>query len=241
MRRSLVLTAAALLAAVPAALRAQSAGGREIRWVRDAEEYAVLTRQVYRLATRAAESAARQLPRGAAWAVVLDIDETTLDNSVYMLERAAYGAPFDTASWDAFLNRRESGVVPGVQDFVAAVRRLGGRVAWITDRDSAVLAATRDNLARFGLWNDADLLCPLRPAPNPKAVSRAEVAAGSGACSWSGQRTTIVAFVGDHVGDFPAPGEADPDAGRDAAFGVRYFLLPDPLYGSWERRPTRHW
>ena len=41
--------------------------------------------------------------RGAVWAVVLDLDETVLNNQTYQLERAAYQAPFDTDSWNAWV------------------------------------------------------------------------------------------------------------------------------------------
>lgn len=231
----------ALLAA-PGAAHAQSGNldNKDIRWVRDSEEYPTITRATYRAAARAVEAAARAMPRGQAWAVVLDVDETALDNSVYQLDRAAYGLPFDTASWNAWTYRREAGVVPGVQEFIAAARRLGGRVAWITNRGEMSRAATRENLTRFGLWNDADRLCLLTAdAAYTKAVRRAEVAGGTGACAWEGQRAQVLVYVGDQLGDFPAAGEGDADAGSDAAFGVRYFLLPDPMYGSWERRPTR--
>lgn len=229
------------LAGVPA-LAAQTpvAQNKDIRWVRDSEEYATLARQVYRQAARAVEAAARQMPRGQPWAVALDVDETALDNSIYQLDRATYGVPFDTTSWNAFVNRRASPAIPGTVEFIALVRRLGGRVAWITNRAEAVRPATQGSLAAAGLWNDSDRLCLLSADPAyTKGARRAEVGSGSGACSWEGQRVTIVVFVGDALGDFPAAGEGDADAGNDAAFGVRYFLLPNPMYGTWERRPTR--
>jgi len=227
-----------LAAALPAVTHAQER--LEVKWVRDSEEYATLTRQVYRQATRAVEAAARQVPRNTPWAVVLDLDETTLDNSVYQLERTAYGnLPFDTASWNAWTWRRESDVVPGVQDFIAAVRRLGGRVAWITNRGEMSADATRENLARFGLWLANDRLCLHRDAQYGKPVRRAEVTSGTGACGWTGEPVRVLVFVGDQLGDFPDAGEADPDAGKDAAFGARYFLLPQPMYGAWTNRVTR--
>jgi 5'-nucleotidase (lipoprotein e(P4) family) len=213
---------------------------REVRYVRDSEEYAVLARMVYRMAGRTLEAAVRQQPRGQSWAVSLDVDETALDNSVYQLDRASYGVPFDTNSWNAFVNRRASGIVPGTLEFIQTVRRLGGHVAWITNRAAAVRAATRDNLAAVGLWNDADRLCLLSADPAyTKAARRRELAAGTGACAWEGQRMHILVFVGDALGDFPGTGEDDADAGNDAAYGVRFFLLPNPLYGTWERRVTR--
>jgi acid phosphatase len=208
--------------------------------MRDSEEYAAIARQLFRSAERAATDAARRQPRGSAWAVVLDVDETALDNSAHQLERLAYRVPFDSASWNAWTRRVEAGTVPGVAGFIAAVRRLGGRVAWISNRWESTREPTRANLTARGLWNDDDRLCLLTPEPAyTKAARRAEVASGAGRCGWDGTPVTVLAFVGDQMADFPQAGEQDPDAGRDDAFGVRFFLLPDPMYGSWATRVTR--
>src|SRR4051794_18038434 len=73
-----------------------------IKYTRDAEEYATLARQVYRTAEDALGRLTPTL-NGQAWAVVLDVDETALDNSIYQLERATYGLPFDQISWSAWI------------------------------------------------------------------------------------------------------------------------------------------
>src|SRR5262245_19823756 len=118
--------------------------------MRDSEEYATLTRQLYRLAGEAVLRAANSA--GARrWAVVLDIDETTLDNSTYQLERATYGLSFDDKSWDAWVERREAPPVPGVADFIAQVRRAGGHVGWISNRRAAGADATPPTLPTGGL------------------------------------------------------------------------------------------
>jgi len=237
-----VLSFVSMGSAVPA--RAQQTlpvqSGREVKWVRDSEEYATIARATYRAAAQAVQDQAGRVPRGQVWAVVLDVDETALDNTAYELERRAYGQPHDEALFAAWIARRESGVVPGAAEFIAAVRRLGGRVAWITNRLGPTVADTRANLALRGLWADSDHLCMANPADTAytKAARRAEVMNGSGACGF-GQPAAVLAYIGDQLGDFPRASEADPDHGRDDAFGVRYFLLPDPMYGSWERRPTR--
>lgn len=239
MRLKLAMGLMVVLAA-PVAAQGPVTANKDVRWVRDAEEYAVLSRMVYRSATRAVEEAVRRVPRGQGWAVSLDVDETALDNSVYQLDRASYAVPFDTNSWNAFVNRRESGLVPGAREFIQRVRQLGGHVAWITNRAEAVRRATQENLAAAGLWHDSDRLCLLSADPRyTKAARRAEVVSGAGACAWEGQRLAILVFVGDALGDFPAAGESDPDAGNDAAFGTRYFMIPNPMYGTWERRVTR--
>jgi acid phosphatase len=206
--------------------------------VRDSEEYAVLARQVYRLAGLAVERYVSGT-HDESWAVVLDIDETALDNSTYQLERAAYGLIFDEPSWRAWVNRREAAAVPGVLDFVTTVRRAGGHVAWITNRDVAVLEATRANLDLLGLWTDDDRLCAQKTSQPTKVVRRHEVVSGSGDCSWAGAPRHIVAFVGDQLGDFPEPAERIPGAGSDEAFGLICFLIPNPMYGSWTTAVTR--
>jgi acid phosphatase len=212
----------------------------DVKYVRDSEEYATLARQIYRQATDAVERAAAALPAGTPWAAVLDVDETALDNSTYQLDRAAYGLPFDNASWNAWVRRREAAAVPGAAGFVASVRRAGGRIAWITNRDEEVRDATVANLRAHGLWNEADRLCTATPdASYTKAVRRRELASGEGPCAWPGTAIRVLVYVGDQMGDFPGRGEGDPDAGQDAAFGRRFFLLPNPMYGSWTNRVTR--
>jgi 5'-nucleotidase (lipoprotein e(P4) family) len=232
-------------APAPAPTPPSAATALEIKYVRDSDEYATLTRQVYRAAATAVESASKASPAAGPWAVVLDVDETALDNSVYELERAAYRLEFAAPSWNAWVRRAQANAVPGVEAFVQAVRRLGGRVAWITDRDGGAEAdltpATRENLAATGLWSDHDLLCTRKG--NSKLDRRRELAAGSGPCSWTGEPVKIVAFVGDQMTDFPAPGEtADVPKNRndwDVLFGTRFFLLPNPMYGRWTSNVTR--
>lgn len=234
----------AALCLLPGVAGAQEYGqGLQVKYVRDSDEYATLVRQVYRMAAARLPEAVRAQPRGAPWAVVLDVDETALDNSVYELERATYGIPFNAPSWDAWVERREAGAVPGVADFIRTVRAAGGRVAWISNRDEATGEATRANLTEHGLWAEGDLLCLQRAADTAytKPRRRAELAGGSGACAWPGIRPRVVAFVGDAMGDFPAADEpiAAGGAAGENAFGTRFFLLPNPMYGRWVTRVTR--
>src|SRR5262245_12140200 len=120
--RSLVISIAAA-AAVAAACASTTVNGRQqaaldtgIKYVRDSEEYATLSRQVYRLAT---DAVTRSRPAAAdkPVAVVLDIDETALNNSTYQVERAALGLAYDDASWNAWVIRRAAPPVPGVLEF----------------------------------------------------------------------------------------------------------------------------
>ncbi|HEV7484860.1 MAG TPA: HAD family acid phosphatase [Thermoanaerobaculia bacterium] len=225
---------------------ADATRGLEVKYVRDSAEYATLSRQVYRMATTAV---AKNHPASGTWGVILDIDETTLDNSQYQLERGIYGIGYDDASWASWVRRGEAGTVPGVKDFLDAVRSSGGRIIFITDRyteyvaldgsKTDLLKATRDNLTNNGLLASADLLC-LKTNPNDtKATRRQSAKDGSGVCSWSGTPVQIVAFVGDQMTDFPQKGEPFTVAGTDKEFGNSFFLLPQPMYGRWTNGVTR--
>lgn len=233
-------TPAAPTTAPPAAAATPGPALRElnIKWVRDSQEYATLARQAYRMATDAVTRVA-PAQKGRHWTVVLDVDETALDNSTYQLDRAAYGLAFEPDSWGAWIRRREAAAVPGVVAFVAAVRKAGGHIAWITNRDNVEADPTRDNLRTVGLWNDDDRLCTQRDSKHTKRMRREEVRAGNGACAWSGSASVIVAFVGDQMGDFPEATEPPADAAGDNAFGRSSFLIPNPMYGGWTSRVTR--
>jgi 5'-nucleotidase (lipoprotein e(P4) family) len=215
----------------------------EIKYVRDSGEYSTLTRQIYRLAGEAVAAAARSLPPDG-WAVVLDVDETALDNSAYQLERAAYGLSFAQPSWQAWVRRAQAGAVPGVREFVQRVRQLGGRIAWITDREADekggdLTTATKVNLGNVGLWGERDLLCMRHGSKDSKAVRRRDLTTGGGSCSWPDKPVPVLVFVGDQLPDFPGNGESLPDSGSEDAFGHRFFLLPNPMYGGWTSDLTR--
>src|SRR5215211_6898345 len=70
----------------------------EIRWVRTSAEYQALARQAYRAAGERLPELARGAP-GGAWAVVLDADETVLDNSAYQRRRALLDSGYTDPSW----------------------------------------------------------------------------------------------------------------------------------------------
>jgi len=239
--RLLLLVALLIPTGTVHAQAAADPSNKQVKYVRDSEEYAVLTRQVYRQALAALTVAVRERTARTSgpWAVALDVDETVLDNSAYELDRASYGLAFEKQSWTAWVDRAEAGLVPGVVEFISGVRRLGGHVVYISNRDEPTRPATITNLRRFSLWTDQDRLCLATDSAYTKKVRRTEVIEGKTPCGWPNVPTPVLVWVGDQLGDFPAAGESDADAGSEEAFGRRYFLLPNPMYGNWTTRVTR--
>jgi 5'-nucleotidase (lipoprotein e(P4) family) len=202
-----------------------------IRWVRDSAERRAICLEVYRAATAQVEREAGGRAPGT-WAVVLDADETVIDNSPYQLERARLGLGFDPASWRAWTARREGKPIPGAAGFLARVHALGGRIAIVTNRTETECPDTEAVFRAHSLAFD-QMLCKPDKGSGDKNPRYEAIAAGTTPAGWP--PLDVVAFVGDNILDFPGQSQTlrlEPDAAF-APFGVRFFVLPNPMYGSW--------
>jgi 5'-nucleotidase (lipoprotein e(P4) family) len=198
--------------------------------VQRSAEYHALVVQGYRAATTRVEQQAASHKPGA-WAVVLDADETIISNLPYQIERVGLGYSAD--SWGAWVRRREATPLPGAAAFIARVRELGGRIAVVTNRLESECADTIAVFKAHGLVFDA-MLC--RPDKGPSDKNPRFEAVAAGKVSGSTTPLDVVAFVGDNIQDFPGlnQGLRQKGVGGFSEFGVRFFLLPNPMYGSWE-------
>ena len=203
----------------------------DIVWFRRSAEYRALTRQAYRVATDRLPELSRGLD-AKSWAVILDADETILDNSEYQRRRFVLDSGYTDASWNVWVFERAAPAVPGAPEFIRRVKELGGRVAVVTNRAESLCNATRENLRAIGVEPDV-LLCqpPNQSDKNPR-FQRIQ----NGSAAPAVPALTVVAWVGDNILDFPNMSQAartSPSA--LAEFGVKYFILPNPMYGSWQQ------
>jgi 5'-nucleotidase (lipoprotein e(P4) family) len=206
-----------------------------VHWYRTAAEQEAVYVQTYRAATARMEDLSRGRAAGT-WAVILDADETVLDNSTYQKERAEQGLGFTSESWDAWVLRVEASALPGAAAFIARARQLGGVVVLVTNRDDHVCDPTRENLVRLGIAVDA-VLCRAGGVSdkNPRFRAVAEGAIPGLAPA------EVLLWLGDNIQDFPGLSQQLRGQGEAtfALFGDRYFILPNPMYGSFERNPAR--
>lgn len=202
-----------------------------IRWVRGSAEHNAAFYQAYRLATSRMEQAASG-KRAGTWGVVLDADETIIDNSLYQLERSRLGLGFSAESWTAWVRRREATPLPGAASFLSRVRALGGKIAVVTNRLGSECDDTKAVFEKFTLVYDA-MLCRPDGTPSDKNPRFDAVASGQ---PFGGGPIEVVMFLGDNIQDFPKLSQGVKAQGAPAFtdFGVRYFLLPNPMYGSWQ-------
>lgn len=220
---------------------------RATLWAQTAAEYPALALQAYRGAEVALERALADTTWTAAPveqlrgfgrlppAVILDIDETVLDNAPYQARRIEVGGEFTPESWSEWVLEATAEPIPGAVEFTRRAEALGVAVFYISNRDAELEAATRRNLAAAGF--------PLGDASEDRILSRGERP------EWGSDKTTrrahvaaryrILLSVGDDLNDFvPARisrGEREEIVQRYRDWwGERFIVLPNPIYGSWE-------
>lgn len=225
-----------------------------VLWMQTAAEYEATARSVFAAATALLDSALADprwdaLPpaeRGGQHiahlpaAVIVDADETMVDNSAYQARLVEAGTRFAPETWAAWVEERRAGAVPGALEFARAAAQRGITVFYVTNRDAAGKAATLDNLRALGF-----------PLSEPEdTVLTVDEAQGWGSAKGSrrqfvAERYRVLMMVGDNLGDF-LDGYQASVAERAALmepyrswWGSRWFMLPNPTYGSWESALTR--
>ena len=225
-------------------------------WMQRASEYRIAAEQVYGLATErltttiAAPGTAVVEQRGAdpatlarlPTAIIVDLDETVLDNSFYQARRALAGGEFDESSWDAWVSEGAAPAVPGAVEFLRAASRAGHKVFYVTNRSCPrgtapgagcpSREATLRNLVALGLPDAGAPDALLQRGDRPEWSGSSKVSRRN----WVAERYRIVALAGDDLHDFVDRAEyAQRREELAPLFGTRWFLLPNAMYGSWER------
>ena len=206
-----------------------------VHWARDAAEHRALYLETYREAgSQLAALAASRAPQ--SWGVILDADETVLDNSEYELGRVPFGGSYDSKVWAAWVSRGAAPALPGSVAFTELVHRLGGKVVIVTNRDDTSCPVTRSNLERVAIRADLVLCKTTTDDKNPRfdAVQAGTAAPGFPALA-------VLEWIGDNIQDFPhlSQGIRDESDAAFSQFGKTFFALPNSMYGSWQRNPPR--
>ena len=156
-RGSLVAVASFIASAVAGAATAPDTGRESLHatlWMQVAPEYRAITEQVYQLAEERIAAPSRGSAALEQWniadevlarlptAVVLDLDETVLDNTVYQARLLRDGTSYNAKTWGEWIAAAEAEAVPGARQFIARARALGHTVFYITNRDCTTPAPT---------------------------------------------------------------------------------------------------
>jgi len=171
-------------------------------------------------------------------AVIVDIDETVLDNSPYQARLVMTGEEYDDYSWGEWCRKEEATALPGALEFARFAAEHGVTLFYLTNRAVDLGPATLDNLRKAGF-----------PVPDDTVflglgvvVKGCETVGSDKGCRRRlvASRYRVLMQFGDQIGDFVDVSANTPD-GREKAvapyltwIGERWWVLPNPSYGSWE-------
>ena len=174
-------------------------------------------------------------------ALILDVDETILDNSGYQAWMALRGTSFDPRTWNAYVNTVTSLAIPGALEFARYADAKGVKVFYVSNRTAEEEPATRNNLEKLGfpMGGGVDTMLMTRKQPDwgsAKGTRRAFVA----------KSYRVLLNVGDNLGDF-----VDDYRGTEAErmkvleqhrerWGREWIVIANPAYGSFESAPFGH-
>ena len=202
-------------------------------WMRTSAEYRALAYQGYNVAMNAVKMAVTDPShQRKPLAIVLDADETVVDNTKLMGESIANGnGRFDGPWWRAAVHKGESRAMPGAVEFLNEVHKQGVEIFYVSNRYAPVnLDVTIQNFKELGFPSvDKDHVLLFEKDSDKKP--RFDMIA---------KKYAIVLFMGDNAGDFPIGTKGKTLAERNDIidahkedFGTTFVVFPNPAYGSW--------
>jgi 5'-nucleotidase (lipoprotein e(P4) family) len=220
-------------------------------WTQNAVEHDLVFREIYRDAQEKLLKALKNkhwdaLPHNERTgpvaklkpAVILDIDETVLDNSPYEARLIQSGKAYNEATWGAWVKEAKAKALPGALAFTKFADKHGVRVFYISNRAQDLDQATLENLRKAGF-----------PVHGKNAflglgtfVKGCEQIGSQKTCRRQliGEHYRVLMQFGDQVGDFmtvlnnTTEGRRKAMAPYAAWIGERWYVFPNPMYGSWE-------
>jgi 5'-nucleotidase (lipoprotein e(P4) family) len=166
-------------------------------------------------------------------AVVVDIDETILNNSIYEGHMIKIGTRNFQPEWKKWIEKSFADTLPGALDFLKYAAGKGVEVFYISNRSVEEVAPTLKNLQKFYFpYADLNHMIFKSEKSSSKEKRRKQVS----------KDYEIVLLCGDNLGDFDAAFDNreekqinDSIIKHKSEFGKRFIVLPNPIYGYWEK------
>ena len=201
-----------------------------VNWMQQSGEYPAIALQTFRFATYAYQQAIEKGARTPA--VIVDLDETMIDNSAYQAWAAAQQVPFTDATWSQWTHAKQALAIPGAVEFARYVDSHGGTLFYVSNRAEQDRRVTVENLKALGFPGVSGQTLLLNTSSSNKQARFDKIRA---------QGFQVVVYVGDNLNDFGQATWHKDNTQRRAfvmqnreKFGTEFFLLPNPSYGDWE-------
>jgi len=209
-------------------------------WQQTSAEYVGITNQVYRFASRSLDQALADTTWTAALeqtgdyahlppAVMLDIDETVLDNGPYEARIIKQLGQYSQATFAEWCRDEGAPAVPGAKTFLDYAVKQDVAVFYYSARREKLRDCTIRNMRELGL-----------PLPEDSRLLLSNGTSKSGYREMIARDYRILLLVGDNLEDFVEGSKSDPASRRELAlrhtqrWGRQWIVLPNSNYGHWE-------
>lgn len=214
-------------------------------YMQSSAEYRACCLQAFAWAAANCQQKLKTMPEGRRPpAVILDLDETVLDNGGFQADQIRAGWAFDPERWKTW--ESEGGprvnLIPGALSFIQQLRQWGIQPVYVTNRNQQSHAQTMAILKRFGIDVPDDLLLCADAATGSNKTSRRQKIQ---------ERFEVLVHIGDNLRDFDEQFRFPPQADEQSLLqrkqqvdqaadmlGSVWIILPNPAYGEWNKPLT---
>lgn len=207
-----------------------------VLWQQTAAEYDALCYQAYQIATKRIDdynAGISAMETDKPKAIILDIDETVLNNSAYNGWLVLNNKEYSEESWEEWVKREEATLIAGAKEFIDYSMSSGFTIFFVTNRTKSTNKHTTSNLLKYGVEATTDNTYFKTEDNSSKSQRRENI----------NNNYEIFILIGDNLADFDDIYEdksSDINERKNSLeqfkseFGKRFILLPNVMYGGWE-------
>lgn len=199
-------------------------------WYQYSSEYRALAFQAYNVARVSLEVKTRYRYKSPP-CIVLDLDETCLNNSPYSGYQIKHEKAYSSEDWQRWTAQEAADSIPGCVSFLKFADEQNVEIFYVSNRRVAELDATMANMEKLGFPQVSKEHFYLRTDESNKEARRKAIE----------EEHTIIMFFGDNLNDFSEIFEKKSTEERaelvnenSYRWGVDFIIIPNPNYGSWQ-------
>lgn len=210
-------------------------------WEQTSAEYYGVTQQIYSNAKNKLEQAlgnpswTAELSQTKNYealppAIMLDIDETILNNTCYEARIVKDYKQYSPETFGAWCMNQKAVAVPGVVEFLKYAHAKNVTIFYFSGRTEDLKSATKSTLKKLDLPLNDKFETILLNEGKTTAQRRMKIA----------ERFRILLLIGDNMDDFVDGSKNLPEQRLEIAaihkkyWGTKWIILPNPIYGHWE-------
>ncbi len=203
-----------------------------VLWQQHSGELRALTFQAYNFARLSLLEQLKTADSAKRNCVVVDIDETVLDNSPYQGSALQKGMSYSQEDWERWTAKGIADTIPGALGFLKFAARFNVEVFYVSNRLTSETEGTLKNLKHFGFPNADEKHLMLNSGTSDKEPRRSEIR----------EAYNILLLCGDNLSDFSnlfyrAQKNTKEEVDRaQHLFGTQFIVFPNPMYGDWEKQ-----